>query len=254
MSAEKRGAVVAHLSDCHVDEGDAQARALRRTVDAVLTLGDVVDFVVVTGDIAQHGRELEYRAARRELDRLRVPVVVCPGNHDMREAFAEVMLDESGADSRPLHRVYTHADVRVLALDSTVPGNDHGTLDDAVIDWAITALADDETDRPVLVALHHTPLQWHPDQLQSLDKAGTDVLRRLLRAVPAARMVLGGHFHHAMSGTLAGVPTLAAPSVAPRIPPPWEPTGHELLDAEPGFAVHAIAPSGSSTSFFRRVS
>lgn len=252
MSAERTGTVVAHLSDCHVDDRPEPLERLRRTVDAVRTLGTAVDLVMLTGDVAQDGRAAQYRTVLQELDRLHVPVVVCPGNHDVREAFAEVVLAEPATGAAPLHRVHTRAGLHVLALDSTVPGADHGTLDPAVVDWAVAELADMDPEAPALVALHHAPLRWHPDQLRSLDPAGTAVLRSLLRAVPAVRAVLGGHFHHAMSGALDGVAVLVAPSVAPRISPPWEPVG-AVVDVEPAFAVHSVAPVGAPTSFFRRV-
>ena len=41
------------------------------------------DVVVVSGDLTQRARDAQFRAARAFLDRLPMPQVVVPGNHDV---------------------------------------------------------------------------------------------------------------------------------------------------------------------------
>jgi Icc protein len=50
-----------------------------------------VDAVVVTGDIADHGLAPEYEEARNLLG-TRHRVLLCPGNHDARGAYRQVLL------------------------------------------------------------------------------------------------------------------------------------------------------------------
>jgi DNA repair exonuclease SbcCD nuclease subunit len=69
-----------HLdSDGH---GDAGQRVLAGIVDRALA--DRVDLVLIAGDLFDHNRVADESVAlvRAELDRLRQPVVILPGNHD----------------------------------------------------------------------------------------------------------------------------------------------------------------------------
>lgn len=69
---------IAHISDIHF--GDACPRALEAAARA---LADVQpDCIVMTGDLTQAGRRVEFAAAAEWLAALPAPVVGCPGNHD----------------------------------------------------------------------------------------------------------------------------------------------------------------------------
>jgi DNA repair exonuclease SbcCD nuclease subunit len=94
MRASRRPLRVLHTADVHLDSdgyGDAAAQAahretgrsvFRRIVDRAL--GDRVDLVLIAGDLFDHNRVPDETVAfvRGELDRLRQPVVILPGNHD----------------------------------------------------------------------------------------------------------------------------------------------------------------------------
>jgi DNA repair exonuclease SbcCD nuclease subunit len=85
---------VLHTADVHLDSdgyGNAAEQAahrergrgvFRRIVDRALT--DQVDLVLIAGDLFDHNRVPDETVAfvRGELDRLRQPVVILPGNHD----------------------------------------------------------------------------------------------------------------------------------------------------------------------------
>jgi Icc protein len=82
--------LLAQLSDLHLGarwEGvDPQPR-LERVIEAVRSLPNPVDAVVVSGDLTAAGSEEDSLAARRLLDRFEVPVHVLPGNHDLRASL-----------------------------------------------------------------------------------------------------------------------------------------------------------------------
>ena len=79
-----------HTADVHLDGdsyGDAahrerSRRVFSRIVDRALT--DQADLLLIAGDLFDHNRVSDETVAfvRRELDRLRQPVVILPGNHD----------------------------------------------------------------------------------------------------------------------------------------------------------------------------
>jgi predicted MPP superfamily phosphohydrolase len=100
----RRVIVFAHLSDTHLD-GSARAAARTEAVMAYLDrLPYDLDAVLVTGDIADHGRSAEYEEARAVLAS-RHPVLTCPGNHDVRAPYRQRLLDEPAADG-PVNRVH----------------------------------------------------------------------------------------------------------------------------------------------------
>ncbi len=72
----------AWLSDTHVGSttGDDDLRASVRDIDA---LGNVA-FALVTGDITEMGSDEELARARADLDSLRTPLLLLPGNHDTK--------------------------------------------------------------------------------------------------------------------------------------------------------------------------
>ena len=55
--------------------------------------------------------------------------------------------------------------------------------------------------------------------------------------------------HQAVSARFAGVPLIAAQSVAPGLRMPWE--ADLTATTAPGFAVHALTESGDLTSYLR---
>jgi 3',5'-cyclic AMP phosphodiesterase CpdA len=70
---------VAHISDLHF--GAVEAALVDALRDAILVLAP--DVVAVSGDLTQRARDTQFRAARKFLDSLRLPLVVVPGNHDV---------------------------------------------------------------------------------------------------------------------------------------------------------------------------
>ncbi|PAP78798.1 hypothetical protein BSZ37_15315 [Rubrivirga marina] len=72
---------LAHLSDVHFGRISDE-----RVVDALVAeVNDAdLDLVVVSGDLTQRARTKEFKAARAMLDSFEAPVIVVPGNHDVR--------------------------------------------------------------------------------------------------------------------------------------------------------------------------
>lgn len=86
---------VAQLSDTHfLEDGEEPGGGYAYDTDAAFDavadhLGDHSDLalVVVTGDVADHGRPAQYRKAADAFSRMRAPVNVCAGNHDFDAPF-----------------------------------------------------------------------------------------------------------------------------------------------------------------------
>ena len=97
---------IAHLSDVHFGK-IAHPGIVGALVNEVN--GADLDLVVVSGDLTQRARRAEFRAARAMLDAFEAPVLVVPGNHDVR-AWWHNPLDRLWRSSRRF-RKYVSGDV-----------------------------------------------------------------------------------------------------------------------------------------------
>jgi len=207
-----------HVSDTHFLAGNAllngridTAANLAATIEAIERMSVKPDAIIVTGDMTDLGEPEAYRALRAAIDplaaRLDAPVIWVAGNHDERPAMREVLLDEEPSQE-PVVGVWDLDGLRVIALDSTVPGWHHGDIDDAQLAWLRGILS---TPAPLgtILALHHPPLPSHVPLFDILELRDQHKLAEVV-AGSDVRAILAGHLHYSTSGTFAGVPVSVA--------------------------------------------
>lgn len=240
-----RPLLIAQLSDLHIgataEEADPLAR-LERVVEAVLALPNPVDAVLVSGDLSDDGSEESYRLARSALDGFECPVHVLSGNHDdrvrLREAFGL-----PGAGDEPINYSVEVGPLRLVLLDSNVPGQDPGRFGPGDLAW-LDATLGGEPERPALLALHHTPLStglpgW--DAI-NLDPAEIEALGEVVARHPQLRAIAGGHLHRTATASLAGCPVLSAPSTYLQARPDFDFDDEDVqMVGPPGFALHVFS-------------
>ncbi|MFE6868083.1 metallophosphoesterase [Kitasatospora sp. NPDC057692] len=249
---------IAHLSDIHLGQvhgGDGGERARRRAgqVMAFLdTLPGPLDAVLVTGDLADHGLPEEYRQVAEVLAS-RHPVLLCPGNHDRRSPYREVLLGEAPGEG-PVNRLHRLPGADVLMLDSSIPGQDDGLLDDATLDWLDAELTAGRSGLPALVAFHHPPQELHLPYVDPIRQFGAVRLARVLRRHPRVAALLCGHAHTAAATTFAGLPLLVAPGVVSTVTLPCEGGPGIAFDHPPMLAFHVLDGDRRPTTHYRVVS
>ncbi|MDG6105521.1 metallophosphoesterase [Dactylosporangium aurantiacum] len=235
--------LIAHLSDLHI--GAAAPDRLDRVVTYLATLRRAPDVILVTGDVADHGRAEEY-AELGKLRQLGVPVLALPGNHDERAALRAELLDERPA-SEPVNRVETVAGVVFALCDSSVPGHAEGWLDDGTLEWLDTTLAA-AAGAPAFVCCHHPPVPVGKPAADQVRQLGAGRLAEVLGRHRDVLAVLCGHVHSAAVSVFAGVPVLAAPGVESTMVLPWEP--EDRPEPPPALAFHLLE-EGRLTTHYR---
>ncbi|MEV4259089.1 metallophosphoesterase [Spirillospora sp. NPDC049652] len=247
--------MIAHVSDVHLDTEERATERTRAVMAYLDGLPHDLDAVLVTGDVADHGRPEEYELARGLLAS-RHPVMVCPGNHDDRAAFREFLLRRPPSTA-PVDQVRRAGGAVVALCDTSVPGKDEGLLEEETLDWLAKVLAETPETTPVLVGFHHPPALLHDPYIDGLRQFRTERLAALAGRHPNLVAFLCGHAHTAAATTFAGRPLLVAPGVVSTLRLPWEqrphPGDHVFLDQPPALAFHVLDDTGRLTTHYRSV-
>ena len=251
--------VVAHLSDTHLLAGDARqydaidtVANFTRALDRVSRIDPPPQALVFTGDLADLGEPAAYRLVRELVeplaDRIGAQVIWCMGNHDERAAYSrELFGEESDA---PQDRVYDVAGLRIVSLDTSVPGWHHGEITDEQLAWLRDELAT-PAEHGTLLALHHPPIPSPMCPVAGvIELLDTDRLAAVVEGSDI-RAILGGHYHFTSHSTFAGVPvSVAAATCYLSDPAPLDRfisavDGHTSVNAVhvyPDRVVHTIVP------------
>lgn len=207
--------LVAHLSDPHLTVGALAAEpaaSLHRALGRVLSVEPRPDFVVITGDLVEHGRAEEYDLLRELLDGVPVPVHLAAGNHDDRDALLQAFRGSPHlGGSTDTHYAVEYPQATLAVLDSLVPGRAAGTLGEAQLAWLNGVLAR-RTHEPAFVAVHHPPIDVGIPFLDSIRLLDGDALAGVVGAHPRVARVLAGHVHRTVSAAFAGTLLSIAPS------------------------------------------
>jgi len=212
--------VIVHLSDTHLLAGNRllggrydTAANLAATLAAVERTGVRPDAIVFTGDLTDLGEPEAYAALRAEVEpfaaRLGAPIVWVAGNHDERPALREGLFD-AAPTHEPVTAVHDLGGLRLIALDSTVPGWHHGDLDDAQLAWLRDTLAE-PAPLGTILAMHHPPVPSVLPLAASVELRDQSRLARVLRGTDV-RAIIAGHLHYSTFATFAGIPVSVASS------------------------------------------
>lgn len=212
------GHVVAHLSDPHLLAGgrlqydviDTEDH-LRLALERLARLDPLPQALVFTGDLVDRAEPAAYARLREIVEpaaaTFGAEVVWVMGNHDERAAYSLGLFGEESEAAQD--RVHDVDGLRIIALDTSVPGYHHGELTDDQLAWLADELA---TPAPhgTLLALHHPPV---PSPLlraaEIIELYDQHKLADVVRGTDV-RGILGGHLHFSTYSTFAGVPVSVA--------------------------------------------
>jgi Icc protein len=245
--------LLAQISDLHIKRAGALAYRrvdtgayLARCITALNALQPRPDAVIMTGDLVDQGDPEQYAHLKTLLAPLEIPYFLLVGNHDERTALRDAFPDRAELRSGGEFVQY-QLDVgplRIIALDSLVPGQSGGNLCDARLQWLATQL-DAAQDKPTVVALHHPPFECgigHMDEIR-LDPSAAEKLATLIARYPNVERVLCGHVHRPMFVRFGGTIASAVPAPAHQVALDLRDDGPSAFVMEPpAFALHRYEP------------
>lgn len=172
-----------------------------------------LDFLLLPGDLTQHGEPDNHAWLQGRLSQLPFPVYVVPGNHDVPSlhgteiaiAFSDFprYYHKFGYDNQAqiYYTCQVLPGVRLIGLNSNQfdeEGKQVGRLDDTQIEWLKQVLAA-SSDELVLVMIHHNVVEHLPGQSRhSLGRRymleNAPSLLSILRSAKV-QLVFTGHLH-----------------------------------------------------------
>ena len=240
--------ILIQISDLHLrPHGKAASRVAEtnmlteRALRAVRAFAPRPDALLITGDLTDDGLASEYQELVAMLARtIDLPVYMIPGNHDRREVMKQELAAWPGItdDPRFIHDTVENLPVRLVMLDTAIPGGVAGELCPARMQWLAATLAT-APEKPTMIVMHHPPFLTgiaHMDRIPLLNwKEFQDLLARHRQVI----RVVCGHDHRPITTQVAHTIGVIAPGVAHQMELDLGPHQVPLWNLEPaGFLVH----------------
>jgi len=250
--------LICQLSDLHVrPPGELAygrvdtAAFVRRCVAQVAGFAPRPDAIVITGDIADRGLPEEYAHALALLEGLTMPIYVIPGNHDdrvaLRQAFGE---HEHLCDTADfLQYAADIGPMRLVALDTLVPGEGGGMLCTQRLDW-LECEVERSRASPVVVLMHHPPFATG---IETMDAVGLETaypIEPLIGRYPNVERILCGHVHRTILRRFGGTIAVTCPSPAHQVALDFTAGAAPRFVMEPpGYLMHRWSKESGFTTY-----
>ncbi len=223
--------LLCQISDPHVVEEGTLAygkvdtpRMLERCVRRILALPRRPDAVVATGDLTDDATAAQYGLLAEILSPLAMPLYLAVGNHDDRQALRAAFPAHAHLDGEDGFVQYAVEDfeVRLLVLDTLVPGRPGGELCAKRLSWLDRELS--ASEKPTVVAQHHPPFPTGLTVMDRMSLADPAAEAAVIARHPQVERIIAGHHHRNAQARFAGTVASICPS-----------TAHQLqLDLVPG--------------------
>jgi len=182
---------VVQITDAHL-YADTKARSragipwrqFQQVISAVVD--EQPEIVLFTGDISQDESAASYALAVQAMEQLPCPWYWLPGNHDQPEFMTA---------ERPLVDEVELNAWRILLLNTQVEGKPYGELGSEQLAALAERLQADT--RPILIAMHHPPVNVGAVWMDAIGLQDRDAFWALLSKHTHVHIILFGHVHQA---------------------------------------------------------
>nr|WP_244636069.1 phosphodiesterase [Chthonobacter albigriseus] len=239
--------MIVQISDLHVTTpgrnvvpGVDTAALAAAAVQRIRALDEAPDAVIVTGDLVDEVLPAEYAEAARILAMIDAPVYLVPGNHDDRAMIRSALAGHGYLPPEGrFHYTVEGYPVRLLALDTLVDGQVHGTLGRDGLDW-LDARLSEQPDRPTLVFMHHPPFVTHLPVMDGWRLTDGPAMEAVVARHRHVLRVVAGHVHRFVVAPFGGTIAMTAPPLCHAIAlGPGDERGFPFYTLEsPGMLLH----------------
>src|SRR5207247_6579287 len=119
-----------------------------------------------------------------------------------REGFIQYVIDDG-----PL---------RLVAIDTLLPGQQSGRVDAARVRW-LDARLTEAPSKPTMIFMHHPPFKTAIDYMDEIGLEGAEAMAEVVRRHPHVERVVCGHLHRSIQSRWAGTVALTAPATAHQV-------------------------------------
>ncbi|MBO0750548.1 MAG: phosphodiesterase [Bradyrhizobiaceae bacterium] len=244
--------LIAHISDTHLKPPGKLAYGrvdtalmLKTCVEALLRLDPQPDLIVHTGDLTDLGRPEEYDHLKAILAPLKAPVLAVPGNHDERDAMRAAFAAAGYFPAQGfLHYAVERGPLRILGVDTVVPGQGGGELCAERLAWLDARLAERPV-MPTVVLMHHPPFLTGIAHMDRIGLSGRDGFADIMGRHRQVEVILCGHVHRIIRASVGGRAAMIGPSPAHQVALDLSPEGPSAFMMEPpGYMLHRFANDG----------
>ncbi len=192
----------AHVSDLHLSQtpvagvlADADA-IVEHLVRDVRRISEVLDFVVVSGDMTDDADPASFRRFQSLFASIGLPVYVVPGNHDGSAGYY-LYLDECEEFAKwdITNRIEVLKDLRLIGIDTCIEGETTGRIDAEALRLVEQAITRRDAT-PLIIVMHHPPI---PPGMQDFDLVacleGSEELLGIIQSAEVPQIILSGHVH-----------------------------------------------------------
>ncbi|WP_258319832.1 phosphodiesterase [Qipengyuania flava] len=244
--------LIAQITDIHIGfDPDARPEELnrirfRQVLDRFEKAPHTLDFLLLSGDLTDHGDQDSFEKIAAILSDFPCPVLPLVGNHDTREELRKAFPGTPDDGTGFLHYVIERDGLRIICLDTFEEGRHGGAFCEQRRDW-LRAQLEDGQGRPCVIFMHHPPIVSGIDWMDPA--ADEQWITHFAEAVEghenAIRGIHCGHLHRRVSACFRGIPLGITPSVAPLVALDLRPVDENRADNRalittepPSYALH----------------
>lgn len=221
--------------------GDTEA-SLNAVIEVCRTHHPNPDLTLLTGDLSHDGSSRSYQRISKLIERLEVPVLAIPGNHDDISTMCQCGL---GNERQRLIKGWN-----IVMLDTAIGGVDGGYLAAQELAFLDKALAS-QPNTPTLIGLHHHPIPVGSRWLDTIGLENSGDFFKVTDRYPQVRGIIFGHIHQEFASERNGALLLGAPATCIQFKPYAE---EFCLDSiGPGYRWLELQPNGTITTGVVRI-
>lgn len=218
--------LIAQISDFHLKPPGMlayrvadTATPLRQAVRYINNLRPLPDVVLITGDVADEGALESYQVLKEIFEPLQPPFFMVPGNHDHKAGLCRVFSDHAylhgipeGNGKRAICYTIENYPVRLVGLDTVIPGEHGGGLSPGRLSWLDDVLSQ-RPEAPTVLFMHHPPFASGIGHMDGELFIRRNEFAAVVARHPQVERIMCGHIHRAISRRFAGTTATVCPGI-----------------------------------------